>query len=143
MLSAKSTGNLFICAEDSCSHLLLREDVHMCLQYGSYWQTIGIQKRDGESNKLNLAGRTHKSSNLLKEAKKGVKQPTTTLHPLWVMFASPAQLSTKDNCNCFSSTVSGLRPPFGLRCFRVTSQCSTTGVTKAVVCAILSVGWCI
>ena len=23
------------------------------------------------------------------------------------------------------------------------SQCSTTGVTKAVVCAILSVGWCI
>ena len=22
-------------------------------------------------------------------------------------------------------------------------QCSTTGVTKAVVCAILSVGWCI
>ena len=23
------------------------------------------------------------------------------------------------------------------------SQCSMTGVTKAVVCAILSVGWCI
>ena len=23
------------------------------------------------------------------------------------------------------------------------SQCSTTGLTKAVVCAILSVGWCI
>ena len=23
------------------------------------------------------------------------------------------------------------------------SQCSTTGVTKAVVCVILSVGWCI
>ena len=23
------------------------------------------------------------------------------------------------------------------------SQCSTTGVTKAVLCAILSVGWCI
>ena len=23
------------------------------------------------------------------------------------------------------------------------SQCSTTGVSKAVVCAILSVGWCI
>ena len=23
------------------------------------------------------------------------------------------------------------------------TQCSTTGVTKAVVCAILSVGWCI
>ena len=23
------------------------------------------------------------------------------------------------------------------------SQCSTTGVTKAMVCAILSVGWCI
>ena len=23
------------------------------------------------------------------------------------------------------------------------SQCPTTGVTKAVVCAILSVGWCI
>ena len=23
------------------------------------------------------------------------------------------------------------------------NQCSTTGVTKAVVCAILSVGWCI
>ena len=23
------------------------------------------------------------------------------------------------------------------------SQCSTTGVTKAVVCAILSVGWCV
>ena len=23
------------------------------------------------------------------------------------------------------------------------SQCSTTGVTKTVVCAILSVGWCI
>ena len=23
------------------------------------------------------------------------------------------------------------------------SQCSTTGITKAVVCAILSVGWCI
>ena len=23
------------------------------------------------------------------------------------------------------------------------SQCSTTGVTKVVVCAILSVGWCI
>ena len=23
------------------------------------------------------------------------------------------------------------------------SQCSTTGVTKAVVCTILSVGWCI
>ena len=23
------------------------------------------------------------------------------------------------------------------------SQCSTTGVTKAVVCIILSVGWCI
>ena len=27
--------------------------------------------------------------------------------------------------------------------FLVSSQCSTTGVTKAVVCAILSVGWCI
>ena len=25
--------------------------------------------------------------------------------------------------------------------FLVSSQCSTTGVTKAVVCAILSVGW--
>ena len=23
------------------------------------------------------------------------------------------------------------------------SQCSTTGITKAVVCVILSVGWCI
>ena len=27
--------------------------------------------------------------------------------------------------------------------FLRSSQCSTTGVTKAVVCAILSVGWCI
>ena len=27
--------------------------------------------------------------------------------------------------------------------FLVPSQCSMTGVTKAVVCAILSVGWCI
>ena len=27
--------------------------------------------------------------------------------------------------------------------FSRSSQCSTTGVTKAVVCAILSVGWCI
>ena len=26
---------------------------------------------------------------------------------------------------------------------QTSSQCSTTGVTKAVVCAILSVGWCI
>ena len=28
-------------------------------------------------------------------------------------------------------------------CLNCSSQCSTTGVTKAVVCAILSVGWCI
>ena len=27
--------------------------------------------------------------------------------------------------------------------FFIWSQCSTTGVTKAVVCASLSVGWCI
>ena len=27
--------------------------------------------------------------------------------------------------------------------FLNSSQCSTTGVTKAVVCVILSVGWCI
>ena len=27
--------------------------------------------------------------------------------------------------------------------FSRSSQCSTTGLTKAVVCAILSVGWCI
>ena len=27
--------------------------------------------------------------------------------------------------------------------FLFSSQCSTTGLTKAVVCAILSVGWCI
>ena len=27
--------------------------------------------------------------------------------------------------------------------FLVPAQCSTTGVTKAVVCAIMSVGWCI
>ena len=27
--------------------------------------------------------------------------------------------------------------------FLINSQCSTTGVTKAVVCVILSVGWCI
>ena len=27
--------------------------------------------------------------------------------------------------------------------FSRSSQCSTTGVTKAVVCVILSVGWCI
>ena len=27
--------------------------------------------------------------------------------------------------------------------FTVQDQCSTTGVTKVVVCAILSVGWCI
>ena len=26
---------------------------------------------------------------------------------------------------------------------RIDSSCSTTGVTKAMVCAILSVGWCI
>ena len=30
-----------------------------------------------------------------------------------------------------------------LICISRSSQCSTTGVTKAVVCAILSVGWCI
>ena len=28
-------------------------------------------------------------------------------------------------------------------CLSRSSQCSTTGVTKAVVCIILSVGWCI
>ena len=27
--------------------------------------------------------------------------------------------------------------------FLVPASCSTTGVTKAVVCVILSVGWCI
>ena len=30
-----------------------------------------------------------------------------------------------------------------IKLFLISSQCSTTGVTKAVVCAILSVGWCI
>ena len=28
-------------------------------------------------------------------------------------------------------------------CISHSSQCSTTGLTKAVVCTILSVGWCI
>ena len=30
-----------------------------------------------------------------------------------------------------------------VRAISRSSQCSTTGVTKAVVCVILSVGWCI
>ena len=29
------------------------------------------------------------------------------------------------------------------RAISLSSQCSTTGVTKTVVCVILSVGWCI
>ena len=38
-----------------------------------------------------------------------------------------------------------LLPPLHRLLFRISrsSQCSTTGVKKAVVCAILSVGWCI
>ena len=34
-------------------------------------------------------------------------------------------------------------PPSLVELFSRSSQCSTTGVTKAVVCVILSVGWCI
>ena len=33
--------------------------------------------------------------------------------------------------------------PIELFLVPASAQCSTTGVTKAVVCAILSVGWCI
>ena len=33
--------------------------------------------------------------------------------------------------------------PVGKPAISRSSQCSTTGVTKALVCAILSVGWCI
>ena len=38
-----------------------------------------------------------------------------------------------------------INPSWGgpIELFSHSSQCSTTGVTKAVVCAILSVGWCI
>ena len=41
-----------------------------------------------------------------------------------------------------SSLCGGSGFPFSLFISR-SSQCSTTGVTKAVVCVILSVGWCI
>ena len=40
---------------------------------------------------------------------------------------------------------SQIDPSWGepIEVFYRSSQCSTTGVTKAVVCVILSVGWCI
>ena len=41
----------------------------------------------------------------------------------------------------FTPTIPVARGPSS-KDFR-SSQCSTTGVTKAVVCVILSVGWCI
>ena len=45
-----------------------------------------------------------------------------------------------------SSLCGGSGFPFSLgwihRAIYHSSQCSTTGVTKAVVCVILSVGWC-
>ena len=37
----------------------------------------------------------------------------------------------------------GARCSSVVRAISLSSQCSTIGVTKAVVCAILSVGWCI
>ena len=40
--------------------------------------------------------------------------------------------------------ISSILPGGPIELFLVrSSQCSTSGVTKAVVCAILSVGWCI
>ena len=47
--------------------------------------------------------------------------------------------------SCAGDTDSGGRSFKGWTHWAISrsSQCSTTGVTKAVVCAILSVGWCI
>ena len=52
---------------------------------------------------------------------------------------------------CYSFTIKGARCSSVVRgfthgvmgCYFHSSQCSTTGITKTMVCAILCVGWCI
>ena len=62
-------------------------------------------------------------------------------------------ISSKGSFVCIIPQVSFSQCVCGARCSSVvrvdplsesrSSQCSMTGVTKAVVCVILSVGWCI
>ena len=63
--------------------------------------------------------------------RKKLCQPTTRV--TWMLIYSPQG-------TLLSGQNMGL--PFIIAIFRA-SQCSTTGVTKVLVCAILSVGWCI
>ena len=47
-----------------------------------------------------------------------------------------------DLANALANNVSH-NSSFSFSTISRSSQCSTTGVTKAVVCVILSVGWCV
>ena len=79
----------------------------------------------------------------------GVFFPTVSeppqIHYNYKLNGSPYQ-ETKPEATRLKSSTYATISILGLSCYggiSRSSQCSTTGVTKAVVCVILSVGWCI
>ena len=62
--------------------------------------------------------------------------------PVWGV-SHAGHVSVPRPASGFSEIRKNSTEPFNRYPISRSSQCSTTGVTKAVVCAILSVGWCI
>ena len=76
--------------------------------------------------------------------------PASDRPPLWVVFVRevfyPAGARCSSVVRAFARGAMGHRidPSWWIHwAISYSSQCPTTGVTKAVVCIILSVGWCI